>query len=81
MLQFLSFSVSRYAGFLSHFAAFLCGLSLWLSLPWGIVLLAVSIVLGSLSAFLRQKSFPPALSADDSSILFSNILDSISKHS
>ena len=80
MLQFLSFSVSRYAGFLSHFAAFLCGLSLWLSLPWGIVLLAVSIVLGSLSAFLRATSLPPSL-ADDSSILFSNILDSISKHS
>ena len=80
MLQFLAFSVSRYVGFLSHFAAFLCGLSLWLSLPWGIVLLAVSIVLGSLSAFLRAKSLPPSL-ADDSSILFSNILDSISKHS
>lgn len=51
MIQFLFFAVGRYAGFVSHLAAFLAGLSLVVSLPLGIVLLAVALLLGSLSAF------------------------------
>lgn len=51
MMQFLLFSVGRYAGFFSHLSAFLAGLALWISLSWGVVLLAVAVVLGSFSAF------------------------------
>lgn len=50
-MQFLLFSVGRYSRFFSCLASFLAGFSLWLSLPWGVILLAVSIVLGSFSAF------------------------------
>lgn len=58
MIQFLLFAVGRYAGFVSHLAAFLAGLSLLVSLPLGIVLLAVALLLGSLSAFLVNHSQP-----------------------
>lgn len=54
MIEFLKFAVSRYSGFVSHLAAFLAGLSLLVSLPVGVVLLAVSIVLGSLSAWTKK---------------------------
>lgn len=60
MLKFVCFAVSRYSGFVSHLSAFLAGLSLLLSLPLGLILLAVSIVFGSLSAFLRVRSLPPS---------------------
>lgn len=56
MIQFLLFAVGRYAGFVSHFAAFLAGLSLWVSLPLGIVLLALALLFGSLSAFFVNHS-------------------------
>lgn len=56
MMQFLLFAIGRYAGFVSHLAAFLAGLSLWISLPWGIVLLAVAVLLGSLSSFSVSRS-------------------------
>ena len=77
MVKFLLFSVSRYALFLSYVAVFLAGLSLWISLPYGIVCLAVSVLLGSLSAFLRRHVDPPAPSPD---ILFSSILSEMQKH-
>lgn len=57
MIQFLLFAVGRYAGFVSHLAAFLAGLSLLVSLPWGVVLLSCAVLLGSLSSFL-QKIIP-----------------------
>lgn len=58
MIQFLLFAVGRYASFVSHLAAFLAGLSLLVSLPLGVVLLAVSVVIGSFSAFTsRMKIF------------------------
>lgn len=60
MIKFVCFAVSRYSGFVSHLSAFLAGLSLLLSLPLGLILLAVSIVFGSLSAFLRVRSLPPS---------------------
>lgn len=80
MVKFFLFAVSRYALFVSYFAVFLSGLSLWISLPWGIVCLAVSVVLGSLSAFLRRRVDPP-VSSPSPDILFSNILSQISKDS
>lgn len=55
MIQFLFFAVGRYASFVSHLAAFLAGLSLLISLPLGIVLLAVALLLGSLSAFFVNR--------------------------
>lgn len=60
MVKFLCFAVSRYSGFFSHFSAFLAGFSLLVSLPLGLILLAVAIVFGSLSAFLRARSLPPS---------------------
>lgn len=60
MVKFVCFAVSRYSGFVSHLSAFLAGLSLLVSLPLGLILLAVAIVFGSLSAFLRSMSFPPS---------------------
>lgn len=60
MVKFVCFAVSRYSGFVSHLSAFLAGLSLLVSLPLGLILLAVAIVFGSLSAFLRARSFPPS---------------------
>ena len=54
MIQFLFFAVGRYAGFVSHLAAFLAGLSLWVSLPLGVVLLSVSVLLGSFAAFFTK---------------------------
>lgn len=78
MVKFFLFALSRYALFVSYVAVFLFGLSLWVSLPWGIVCLAVAVVLGSLSAFLRRRVDPPA-SSPSPDILFSNILSQISK--
>ena len=54
MIVFLKFAVSRYSGFVSHLAAFLAGLSLLVSLPVGVVLLAVAVVFGNLSAWFRR---------------------------
>lgn len=55
MIQFVVFAVKRYAGFVSHLAAFLAGLSLWVSLSWGVVLLAVAVLLGSLASYSQKK--------------------------
>ena len=79
MVKFFLFALSRYALFVSYVAVFLAGLSLWVSLPWGIVCLAVAVVLGSLSAFLRRRVDPPAVSAPPPDILFSNILSQMEK--
>lgn len=57
MIQFLLFAIGRYSSFFSYFAAFLAGLSLLVSLPWGVVLLSLAVLLGSLSSFL-QKIIP-----------------------
>lgn len=57
MIQFLLFVIGRYSSFFSHFAAFLAGLSLPVSLPWGVVLLSFAVLLGSLSSYL-QKIIP-----------------------
>lgn len=62
MVKFLLFAVSRYALFVSYVAVFLFGLSLWVSLPLGVFCLAVAVVLGSLSAFLRRRVDPPVSS-------------------
>lgn len=55
MIDFLKFAVSRYSGFVSHLAAFMAGLSLLISLPVGIVLLALSVVFGSLAAWYKRQ--------------------------
>lgn len=80
MVKFFLFALSRYALFVSYVAVFLVGLSLWVSLPFGIVCLAVAVVLGSLSAFLRRRVDSP-VSSPSPDILFSNILSQISKDS
>ena len=54
MIHFLLFAVGRYAFFVSHLAAFLAGLSLCVSLPWGVVLLASAVLLGSLASYLKR---------------------------
>lgn len=80
MIKFFLFSLSRYSLFVSYFAVFLVGLSLWISLPWGIICLSIAVVLGSLSAFLRRRVDPP-VSSPTPDILFSNILSQLSKDS
>ena len=57
MINFLIFSVKRYARFCSYIAAFLAGLAFTVqgSLFW--CPLAVSIVLGSLSAYESRPHF------------------------
>ena len=54
MIDFLKFAVCRYSGFVSHLSAFLAGLSLLVSLPVGVVLVAVAVVFGNLSAWYRR---------------------------
>lgn len=55
MIEFFKFVVSRYSGFVSHLAAFCAGLSLLISLPLGIVLLALSVVFGNLAAWYKRQ--------------------------
>lgn len=82
MVKFVCFAVSRYSGFVSHLAAFLAGLSLLVSLPLGLILLAVAIVLGSLSAFLRRASAPPVSSPSlsDVSDMMADMFSQLSNH-
>ena len=84
MIKFFCFAFSRYSGFVSHFSAFLAGLSLLVSLPLGLILLAVSIVFGSLSAFLRARSVPPSPSASptpaDVSDMVADMFSQLSNH-
>ena len=84
MVKFLCFSVSRYSGFVSHLSAFLAGLSLLLSLPLGLILLSVAIVFGSLSAFLRARSFSPSSPASptpaDVSDMLADMFSQLSNH-
>ena len=78
MVKFFLFAVSRYALFVSYVAVFLFGLSLCVSLPLGVFCLAVAVVLGSLSAFLRRRVDPP-VSSPSPDILFSKFLSQLSK--
>lgn len=55
MIDFVKFVVSRYSCFVSHLAAFFAGLSLLLSLPVGIVLLAVAVVFGNLASWFKRQ--------------------------
>lgn len=81
MIKFFCFAVSRYSGFVSHFSAFLAGLSLLVSLPLGLILLAVAIVFGSLSAFLRMASAPPASpNLSDVSDMMAAMFSQLSNH-
>lgn len=80
MLKFVCFAVSRYSGFVSHLSAFLAGLSLLLSLPLGLILLAVAIIFGSLSAFLRVRSFPPSPTPADVSDMLADMFSQLSNH-
>ena len=56
LIDFLTFAVKRYARFFSYFAVFLAGFSFGLSSTLFWCGLAVSIVLGSLSAYERNSS-------------------------
>lgn len=84
MIKFVCFAVSRYSGFFSHLSAFLAGLSLLISLPLGLFLLAVAIVLGSLSAFFRLRSLPPSPpgspTLSDVSDMLSDMYSQLSNH-
>lgn len=82
MFKFVCFAVSRYSGFVSHLSAFLAGLSLLVSFPLGLVLLAVAIVFGSLSSFLRSRaSAPPASpTTADLSDMFVDMFSQLSNH-
>lgn len=81
MVKFFCFAVSRYSGFLSHFSAFLAGLSLLVSLPLGLILLAAAIVFGSLSAFFRRASAPPSSpSLSDVSDMMADMFSQLSNH-
>lgn len=84
MVKFLCFAVSRYSGFVSHLSAFLAGLSLLVSLPLGLILLAVAIVFGSLSAFFRARAFPPSPpgspTLSDVSDMMADMFSQISNH-
>lgn len=84
MFKFFCFAVSRYSGFVSHLSAFLAGLSLLISLPLGLIFLAVAIVLGSLSAFLRARSLPPSPpgspTLSDVSDLMADMFSQLSNH-
>lgn len=55
MIEFFKFALSRYSCFVSHLSAFCAGLSLLLSLPVGIVLLAVAVVFGNLAAWFKRQ--------------------------
>ena len=80
MVKFVCFAVSRYSGFVSHLSAFLAGLSLLLSLPLGLILLAVAIIFGSLSAFLRVRSFPLSTTPADVSDILADVFSQLSNH-
>lgn len=81
MFKFVCFAVSRYSGFVSHLSAFLAGLSLCISLPLGLILLAVAIVFGSLSAFLQRASAPPASpNLSDVSDMMADMFSQLSNH-
>lgn len=59
MINFLLFSVKRYARFCSYFASFLAGFSFGLSSTLFWCGLAASIVLGSLSAYVTRPGLGP----------------------
>lgn len=54
MINFILYAVGRYAGFVSHFAAFLAGIGLVLPISFGLCCLALAIILGSLSSWCAR---------------------------
>lgn len=54
MINFILYVVGRYAGFVSHVAAFLAGLGLVLPISFGLCCLALAVILGSLSSWCAR---------------------------
>lgn len=54
MINFILYAVGRYAGFVSHIAAFLAGLSLVLPISFGVCCLALAVIFGSLSSWCSR---------------------------
>lgn len=54
MIEFLKFVIFRYSLFFSYVAVFLAGVSIVVPLRLMPVFLAIAIILGSLSAYLRR---------------------------
>ena len=54
MINFILYAVGRYAGFVSHVAAFLVGLGLVLPICFGLCCLALAVILGSLSSWCAR---------------------------
>lgn len=54
MINFILYAVGRYAGFVSHVAAFLAGLGLVLPISFGLCCLALAVILGSLSSWCSR---------------------------
>ena len=54
MINPIMYAAGRYAGFLSHVAAFLAGLGLVLPLSFGLCCLALAVILDSLSSWCSR---------------------------
>lgn len=54
MINFILYAVGRYAGFVSHVAAFLAGVGLVLPISFGLCCLAFAVILGSLSSWCAR---------------------------
>ena len=54
MINFIFYAVGRYAGFVSHVAAFLAGVGLVLPISFGLCCLALAVILGSLSSWCAR---------------------------
>lgn len=54
MIEFVKFVVARYSLFFSYLAVFLAGVAIVVPLRLMPIFLAIAIILGSLSAYLRR---------------------------
>ena len=54
MINFILYAVGRYAGFVSHVAAFLAGIGFVLPISFGLCCLALAVILGSLSSWCAR---------------------------